>query len=207
MALHGRLCNGTGCDGIVIEDGRRPTELEVQTAAVTISGAHRLIPSRHRPTMLPWLRVVAISGETCDFPAFRRRRNQHRVLAVTASGNDSGHGVLGPSGKGVPASGWEQLSCGHFHWETRLLWPEGKRTYTRSSILSATQRFLGFMDGPYRLTGDIRPNVVDAVSQLLDELRPEFCLFPRWAGTGDHKITSDASMDARRKWDTGDRVL
>ncbi len=35
-------CNGTGCDGAVIGEGKRDSEHEALTAAATISGQHKL---------------------------------------------------------------------------------------------------------------------------------------------------------------------
>ena len=34
-------CNGTGCDGDVIDEGTKPTEHEAQAAAITALGLHR----------------------------------------------------------------------------------------------------------------------------------------------------------------------
>jgi hypothetical protein len=35
-------CDGTGCNGDVIDMGTKPTEHEAQAAALTISGMHKL---------------------------------------------------------------------------------------------------------------------------------------------------------------------
>jgi len=36
------ICNGTGCDGAVIDKGTKPTQHEANTAAITASGIHKL---------------------------------------------------------------------------------------------------------------------------------------------------------------------
>jgi LmbE family N-acetylglucosaminyl deacetylase len=65
-------------------------------------------------------------------------------------------------------------------------------------MLGAEQFLLGFLDGPYRSSGeaDLLGSITEAVERVLVDLRPDRVLFPLGWPQPDHHVTSEASLAA-----------
>ena len=112
----------------------------------------------------------------------------------------------GEPGVGVPASEVWDVHAG-FQSGNEAVRSRRSEDQRALALLGAEQRIVGFLDEPYRTSskiheqsrlhqGEVVAAVSEAIQSLLDELRPEKCLFPLGSGQGDHGIASDAAINA-----------